>query len=187
MKILLTILIGLQLVHFGPEVKNIHQFARTQNDFQVVKAFKAGYFVNSIENQGLHKQKLETFLKANKSHSNRNSYEKTVFTRIQLWQFDFATEEKYRQAKDSLLNCFPNDCAKIKRQTNQTIKVTPSIFILGSKRIIIASTACEQVDEKWKNFKREFADNFADNDSEIIITTCGKLTWTTKEEIKNLP
>ncbi len=69
----------------------------------------------------------------------------------------------------------------------KTIKITPSIWIFTDQSIFIARTACEQVDKKWTNFKSEFADTFAAKDSEIIVTECGKLTWTTKEKLKNAP
>ncbi|PWJ33245.1 hypothetical protein BC781_1147 [Sediminitomix flava] len=167
--------------------KTILNFASEQTDFEILQSFKAGYFVNSIENHELHDKKYEIAIKAKKSHSNKNSYDKTVYTRIQMWQFDFGTTEKRIQATDSLLNCFPNDCAKIKRQIDQGLKITPSIWIIEDKTIYIARTACEQVDDKWTEFKGEFADSFADNSTEIIVTECGKLTWTTKEKIKNAP
>ena len=152
-----------------------------------MQTFKTGYFVNSIENHQFHDRKLEIAINDKESHSNKNSYGKTVYTRIQMWQFDFDTNEKRKQASDSLLNCFPNDCAKVKRQVDQGIKITPSIWVFTDKSIFIAQTACEQVDKKWTEFKSEFADEFADNESEIIVTECGKLTWTTKEKIKTVP
>lgn len=173
--------------NFGQKM-TIIEFAQTQLDlFKIEQTFKTGYFVNSVENQNLHIKKSEIALKAIKLHSNKNSYDKKVYTRIQMWQFDFETNDKCKQVSDSLLNCFPNDCFKIKRQIDQGIKITPSIWIITDKTIYIAKTACEQVDEKWTNFKADFVESFADNDSEIIITECGKLTWTTKEKIKNAP
>ncbi|ARN71169.1 hypothetical protein BST91_05645 [Nonlabens tegetincola] len=186
MRILITILTFSLLTAFqdGQE-KTILNFANYQTEFEIIKTFKTGYFVNSLENQQLHDQIFEIAIKAKKSHSNKNSYDKTVYTRIQMWQFDFETKEKRNQATDSLLNCFPNDCAKIKRQIEKGIKITPSIWIFTDKTIYIAKTACEQVDEKWTEFKREFSESLADNYSDIIVTECGKLTWTTKEKIKN--
>ena len=167
--------------------KTILNFASNQTDFEIIQTFKTGHFVNSIENHQLHNQKFEIAIKAKKSHSNKKSYDKTVYTRIQMWQFDFDTKEKRKQATDSLLNCFPNDCEKIKIQVDQGIKITPSIWVFTDKTIYIAQTACEQVDKKWSEFKSEFSNTFADNDSEIIVTECGKMTWTTKEKLKNAP
>lgn len=188
MRILITILTFSLLTAFqdGQE-KSILNFANDQTKFEIIQTFKTGAFVNSFANEMLHDRKLEIALKAKKSHSNKNSYDKTVYTRIQMWQFDFETKEKRIQATDSLLNCFPNDCANIKRQIDQGVKITPSIWIFNDKGIYVAQTACEQVDDKWTDFKSEFTNTFADDNSEIIVTECGKLTWTTKEKIKNAP
>lgn len=171
----------------GGQEQTILSFASTQNDFEVIQTFKTGAFVNTLSNLKLHDRNLEIAIKAKKSHSNKNSYDKTVYTRIQIWQFDFETSGKRKQATDSLLNCFPNDCSKITSSTNQDIKITPSIWVFTDKTIYVAQTACEQVDEKWTEFKSEFADTFAVIDSEIIVTECGKLTWTTKEKLKKVP
>ncbi|MFT7234064.1 MAG: hypothetical protein ACI8TA_003293 [Cyclobacteriaceae bacterium] len=170
----------------GPE-STILNFTSTQTNFEIIQTFKSGAFVNSFANEMLHDRKLEIAIKAKNPHSNKNSYDKTVYTRIQMWQFDFETKEKCKQATDSLLRCFPSDCAKIKRQIDRGLKITPSIWILTDDKIFIARTACEQVDKKWTDFKREFVAKFADRESEIIVTQCGKLTWTTKEIIKNTP
>ena len=185
MKTVITILTFVFLTAFqGRQELTIYNFANTQHDFKIIQNFKSKTFVNSISNLMLHDRELDVTIKAKKSHSNKNSYEKTVYTQIQMWQFDFETKEKLKQATDSLLNCFPNDCAKITRQIDQGVKITPSIWIFTNKTIYIAQTNCEQVDEKWNEFKCEFAEIFANNDSEIIVTDCGKLTWTTKEKIK---
>ena len=186
----ITIILALGLLtsfNVGQKM-TIIEFAQTQLDlFKIEQTFKTGYFVNSVENQNLHIKKNEIALKAINLHSNKNSYDKKVYTRIQMWQFDFETNDKCKQVSDSLLNCFPNDCFKIKKQIDQGIKITPSIWIITDKTIYVAKTACEQVDEKWTNFIADFVESFADNDSEIIITECGKLTWTTKDKIKNAP
>lgn len=188
MRILIVILTFSLLTAFQDrQEKTILNFANDQTKFEIIQTFKTGAFVNSFANEMLHTRKLEIALKAKNSHSNKNSYDKTVYTRIQIWQFDFETTEKRKQATDSLLNCFPNDCAKIKRQIDQGVKITPSIWVFTDKEIFIAQTACEQVDDKWTDFKREFTDVFSESNSEIIVTECGKLTWTTKEKIKNAP
>ena len=154
----------------------IKDFVSTQHDFEVIQNSKKERFVNTLLNQKLHNEKYEVHLKAKRPHSNKNSYDKTVYTRIQIWQFKFETPEKRKQATDSLFTCFPFDCANIKSQVNQGIKITPSIWIFKDKAIYIANTNCEQVDEKWKNFKIAFSETFAENDSEIIVTECGKLS-----------
>jgi len=164
----------------------IFDFAGTQFDnFQPTKSVRVSFLDYSIENQKLYNNKIEISLIARKAHSNKNSYNKPVYTRIRIWQFEFETEEKCTQTIDSLLNCFPNDCAKIQKQVNQGIKITPSIWIFDKKRMLIAETSCTEIDEKWINFQRDFVEKFADSTSEIIVTECGYLTWKTKDEIVN--
>jgi hypothetical protein len=189
MRYIAIILIFRLLTSFNAgQKKTITEFAQTQLDrFKIEQTFKTGYFVNSIENQNLHIKKSEIALKSIALHSNKNSSDKKVYTRIQLWQFDFETNDKCKRATDSLLNCFPNDCFKIKGQIDQGIKITPSIWIITDKNIYVAKTACEQVDEKWTNFIKDFSESFADDDSEIIVAECGKLKWTTIDKMKNAP
>lgn len=166
----------------------IEQFAQFQHEeYKIITPDKSKYLTHLLDRLQLHSKKIEVAMKAKKAHSNKNSYDKTVYTRIHIWQFDFDTTEKRLQATDSLLSCFPSECVEINPQTSKTIKITPSIWIFTDQSIFIAKTACEQVDQKWTNFKSEFADTFAAKDSAIIVTECGKLTWTTKEKLKNAP
>ena len=164
----------------------ILDFAKTQlADFEIIKTAEKGLNVDIPRFSNFNNKKIEVTLKAKKSHSNKNSYNKTVYTRIKMEQFEFETKEICKQAMDSLLNCFPYDCFKIERYVNQGVKMTPSVWIFNEQRIIIAQTACEQVDEKWTKFKKKFVNTFANSDTEIIVTECGYLTWKTKEEILN--
>jgi hypothetical protein len=185
MKFLTAILSTVLLATFQVRAeKTISDFAQTQLDnFRIIQPFEGFNFVAYIENQEVHNNKIELTLKAKKAHSNENSYGQRVYTRIRIWQLDFETNEKCEQTIESLLNCFPIDCFKIKRQVNQTAHIAQSIWILDKKRIIVAGTACEQVDKKWINLKRDLVKEFADSDTEIIVTECGKLTWKTKDEI----
>ena len=188
MRILITILTVGLLTAFQISDRTIEQFVQSQlNAYAIIQNDESQYFTYSLEKLNLHKEKKRVTIKANNTHSNKNSYNKTVYSRIHIWQFDFASKEKCGQAIDSLLNCFPNDCGKIKRNNDQGLKITPSIWILTDTKIYIAKTACEQVDEKWTDFKKKFTASFSDNETEIIVTECGKLTWTTKEKIKNAP
>lgn len=162
-------------------------FASILFRYDIVDSSKSDRFVLSIERSDLFSYSNSISLKAKKPHSNSNSYDKTVYSRIKLWDYDFDSKEKCKQAIDYLLDCFPNDCARIEKNKDQGIKVTPSIWILNDKKIYVAKTACEHVDYKWTDFMTKFVETFADSDSEIIVTECGKLTWKTKEQIKNAP
>jgi hypothetical protein len=183
MKTLIAILLTLLSAFQVRAEKTISDFVQAQlGNFRIIQTEEKRIYVYSIENQNFHNNKIEFTLKAKKAHFNK-SYGGNITTQIQIWQFDFETNEKCKQAVDSLLNCFPIDCFQIKRQVNEGVKIAQSIWILGKKRIIAAQTACEQVDEKWINFKRDLVKEFADSDTEIIVTECGRLTWKTKDEI----
>lgn len=165
---------------------SIAKFVTSQFDqYELDESFKSDNFVNSIDNQNLHLSKNKISLKAIKPHKNRNSYDKTVC--IQMWQFYYENNEKCEQVIDSLMKCFPYDCAKIKYGIDQSIKVSPSIWIFTDREIFVAKISCKHVDEKWEIFKKDFANTFAEKDSKIIVTECEKLIWKTKEEIKNAP
>lgn len=159
-------------------------FAEKQiSSFDIIKNEKYDYFVKSIEESRLYKQKYKTAIKSKKSHSNENSYNKKVYTRIQIWQYDFESEEKCKHAISILLNCFPSDCSVLKTKEKRKLKITPSIWILAEKSIYIARTVCGQVDEKWNKFQKDFIDTFANNKNDIIVSKCGELEWTSKEKI----
>lgn len=187
MRTVATILIlGIVTAFQIEQETTITNFTKTQLDkFKIIRNFKTDYSVNPTE--GLDSRRTEITLKAKKSHVNERSYYKTVYTRIRMCQIDFKTEAACERGKDKLLNCFGGDCQKIKRQVNQSAKVTPSMYILGKTSIVIAEIYCEHADQTWTDFTKEFAEAFADTDTEIILTGCGSLTWTTKEKIKNSP
>lgn len=189
MKNLVIIIIFSFLTAFQVDQKEaLGHFAKTQlTDFKIIQTLKTGYFVNSIENYGLHIKKTELAIKAKKPHSSKDSYNQNVYSFIQMWQFDFETKEKCKQVQDSLLSCFPNDCFKVQRQVDRVMKITPAIFIFNDKQIIIAQTLCEHVDQKWFDFKRKFAKAFAENNADLIVTECGKLTWKAKQDVITAP
>lgn len=162
----------------------LEKFVKTQEKtYQKIAIEEDEIFTHSIDDKNLFSSKSHFLIKAKNSHSNKASYNLTVYTRINLWKYDFETKEKCKQAQDSLLNSFPNHGAPIKRNVNISYKITPSIFIFNEKSICIAKTNCEQVDEKWPVFLKEFSNAFSDKDAEIIKAECGKITWVKKEQL----
>lgn len=122
-------------------------------------------------------------LKSNITHSNKNSYNKKRNQRIQVYSFAFERSENCDSAFLSLLECFPNHCIKIKEGQDVSHKITPSIFIINDTNIICVRTNCEDVNKKWMEIIQKTSDQFANSKSKIILTKCGKLTWTTKKKI----
>lgn len=77
------------------------------------------------------------------------------------------------------------DCYKVKKRNvklRQSIKITPSIWVINKNQIYIAQTLCEHVDEKWVDFKKDFINSFKESESEIIVTECGILNWLSNEK-----
>ncbi|WP_196887975.1 hypothetical protein [Aureivirga sp. CE67] len=135
---------------------------------------KAKDFYN-IDSKNLSSSIEKLSLKAKKSH--KNIYGQTTYSRINIEKYDFENEELCKQAKDILINCFPRSCSKIKKGEEIGIKIVPSIFLLGKKSIIVAKIPCEQVDEKWENFKNTLIETYKEPKTEIIVSKCGKVIW----------
>jgi hypothetical protein len=156
------------------------------NTYSISTEVNSFSFVRTLENIPLHYQSRAIALKALKPHSSALVDNKKVYSRIEIWQFDYKNEAFCREAQDSLLHCFPLDCATLDYGTDQSIKITPCIFILGKTTIAIAKTSCEQVDSKWTQFTKAFAEYYAiDVESKIILASCGKIQWVNRSELLN--
>jgi hypothetical protein len=143
-------------------------------------------FVITLENLHQYYQSKTIALKAIKPHSSALVDNKKVYSRIDIWQFDYKNEALCREAHDSLLNCFLHDCTALDYGTDQSIKMTPCIFIMGKTTIAIAKTSCEQVDSKWTQFTKDFTEYYAiDEESKIILGSCGKIQWVNRSELLN--
>jgi len=167
--------------------ETIEDFATDQTDYEVIDSLAQSPFVGSIYQRQLHQKMFETAIQAKDLGPRAAGSDKPAFAGIRMWQFDFETSEKREEATDSLLRCFPEDCARIERQIDQALRIAPSIWVFTDRNIYVAQTGCQPDDEKWTIFKREFADTFADKDSDIIVTDCSQLTWTTKEQLLTQP
>lgn len=134
-------------------------------------------FAFTLEKKTEYTSKKKTQLKSKISF--KNKYNQTVFQRIEFFVFQYETETKCNAAIDSLLRCFPTECSKVTRDKDmKAFKVTPSIFILNKKSIIVGNTACEQLNENWDGFKSELIKTFAESESKKITTGCGgPLEW----------
>lgn len=153
-------------------------FAKSHStNFKIIETDSSQTFAYSIEKTNLFSSKNQITLKAIKAHVNEASYNLKVYSKINLWEFQFESTEKCNQTIDSLLNSFPNMGAPIKRNVNISYKITPSVFIFNEKSIYIAKTNCEHVDTNWENFNQDFIKTFAISNSQIIKAECGKLEW----------
>lgn len=175
MKYFITVII-LTLVAVFPKEnpKSVTAFAKTQKDTYTEIAFdKSGNFTYLLEKLQLHSSKTQLRLKAKTRHANKQSYYKQVYSRINLWQYNYATKESCKQAIDSLVTCFPSECVTVKGKANMPLKVTPSIWVLSDKTIYIAQTNCEHIDDDWTLFKSEFVTALSSKNSQQMETACG--------------
>jgi hypothetical protein len=186
MKTLLSVLILIISSSFEDDNSQLKKFIKSQEKiYRIDNNGESFNYDNGINELSLERE--EIFLKAKTVHSNKKSNYKKLYARIQLIRLDFATKEDCTQAKDTLLNCFPSLCHQVKKFENSSVKITPSVWILTDKSIVVAITSCEHMDVKWINFKKNFVNSFADDKADIIETECGGLNWTTKEKINNAP
>jgi hypothetical protein len=183
--ILLLFFVFLILAFNFEEEKSLLNFACQQTDFHIIENTKKTNFINSIEEQKLHSKFTTFLLKAKLTHSNSQSFYKSVYACIQIWQIDFENEEKCSKAIVGLKKCFPNDCGKIVDHNSIPMKINPTIWIFTPTTIYVASIPCAQVDEKWTKFKQNFAAYFGFENSEIIVSKCGSIEFTTKEKLNS--
>ena len=162
----------------------LDDFAKAQSAIYSIdtKAELKGY-AGAVTRLNLHSSESKIALKSRKAFSVTLGDGRTMYSRIELYKYEFDTKEKCLQAGNALLACFPNDCQKIIRGADGSAKITPSVVIFGSQTIVIAVTNCESADEKWADLKKEFVKAFAQETDELIETGCGGLKWTTKEKI----
>ena len=112
-----------------------------------------------------------------------NKYNQTSYQRLFFAFYEYADYDTGEAAIDSLLNHFPNDDFKIKKNKNmEGLKAIPAIYILNRKEIITCHVHCLQTWNNWENIKNEIIDAFANAESNIITTGCGgPLEWKTKK------
>jgi hypothetical protein len=162
------------------------EFVQSQtNTYSISTDVNSSSFVSTLENIPLHYQSRAIALKALKPHSSALVDNKRVYSRIEIWQFDYKNEALCRDTQDSFVQCFPNDCAKLDDGIDQSIKITPCIFILGKTTIAIAKTSCGQIDAKWTHFTQDFTQYYADDESRIILGSCGKIQWINRSQLLN--
>ncbi len=164
----------------------VNEFVQSQTStYKISPGINSLSFAATLANLPLHYQSKATALKALKPHSSPLVDNKKVYSRIDIWQFDYENEVLCKAAQDSLLLCFPYDCTRLNFGVDQSIKVTPCIFIFGQSTIAFAHTSCEQVDSKWTQFTKDFTQYYAEEESKIIVGSCGKIQWLRRSEILN--
>ena len=90
-------------------------------------------------------------------------------------------------AQEQLLKCFPTSCIQLDIGQDKPGKFTPSIVIINNNEIYIVRTHCEDETISWEEIRLKAIEYFANENSILIHTECGKLTWTTKEKTSRNP
>jgi hypothetical protein len=180
-----TILSFLLVTTIFTSDNDLKSFAKTQLHYKIDVERESSPLLWKLKKIGKHKEIHTLHLKALNPHSNKNSYNKSVFSRIELSEFIYSNDSAFTYTQNELLKCFPNDCFNIKKGESKSIKITPSIIIFGSNKITTALTSCEHVDEKWIRFLSDFVNFYANDSDEIILNECGKLYWHNKQSILN--
>lgn len=93
--------------------------------------------------------------------------------------YEYASTVQCDSAFHALLDCFPNDCAKVKENVDMSsLKITPTLVIVNSTTIVIASAYCYDAEGDWDAVWNKVYDNFSKDGSKIILTGCGgPLKW----------
>lgn len=139
--------------------------------------------IGYLDRYELHSEKATAFLKSKTTQSNAYSYQIEVYPRIRLAEYKFSSQQKAGAALDSLLTCFPNDCHRLEKGKKASVKFVTSIMIFNERAIYMAVTNCEYMGDQWDGFKDAFLKAYVKPESTIILTSCGRVTWTTGTEM----
>lgn len=124
-------------------------------------------------------------LKALKTHSDSNSFFKNRFQRLSFFAFEYAAKKDCKSSVDSLLDCFPHDCSHVKLGEPNGGEMTPSVYIINATTAYCVLTSCEDMKTNWNEIIKKAINLFAGDSSEIIVVSCGRLEWSSKQKILN--
>ena len=161
----------------------LKQFTQTQTAVYTIEKIEKDEYPPFLGHQKNYNSYEQGKLKAKKTHKNKNSYGLAVRQRIDLYRYTYKDEATCKLAADSLLNCFPDMCCKIIRGKDGSCKITVNMIIFNKKNVFIAKTLCEHQDEKWENFRKDFAKYFAEDDADILLSECAAIRWTNKKRL----
>jgi len=106
----------------------------------------------------------------------KNKYDQTRNQRITMSIFQFSSSANQKVGLETLLNCFPNDCLKVKVGEDVYTKTTPALYIINHLEILTIAISCEDENDDWDEIKSRFK-LFRIKDSKIIDAGCGNIKW----------
>jgi hypothetical protein len=102
-------------------------------------------------------------------HKAKVENEWITYPKLYYGFYQYSNKNKCSIALDSLLNCFGNDCAKIKwNNENVHISSMPSIYIINDTEIIVCKVQPTYEYDFWNSTKSELLNKFKKEISRII-------------------
>jgi hypothetical protein len=95
--------------------------------------------------------------------------DRTKYPKLYFGFYQYSNKNKCSIALDSLLNCFGNDCTKIKWNNEEVhISSMPSIYIINDNEIIVCKVQPTHEYDFWNSTQSELLNKFKKESSRII-------------------
>jgi hypothetical protein len=102
-------------------------------------------------------------------HKTNVENERTKYPKLYYGFYKYSNKNKCSIALDSLLNCFGNNCIKIKWNNEQEyISSMSSIYIINDSEIIVCKVQPTYEHDFWNSVQSELKNKFAKENSRII-------------------
>lgn len=102
-------------------------------------------------------------------HNPNAENDKTKYPKMYYGFYQYSNKNKCSIALDSLLNCFGNDCIKLKWSNEQEyFSSMLSIYIINDSEIIVCKVQPTYEHDFWNSVQSEFKNKFAKENSRII-------------------
>ncbi len=103
----------------------------------------------------------------------RNSLAQAIHQRFYLGFFKYSSAEKCTMALDSILDSWAPFHAVAWGDTIRHLIVTPRLYIIREKELIVCTIHCEHANSLWTAFKHDLIRAFKGRDDRMIEIKCG--------------
>ena len=102
-----------------------------------------------------------------------------IYPVVNLFFYEYSTEDDCQKAFIKWLECFGGECDQITVGTNMDhIKMPPMYIIKNATEIIVLKYLCEHNENNWADLKNDLLSSFKTPGSKIMNVECGgPLTW----------
>ena len=102
-------------------------------------------------------------------HKTNVENDRTRYPKLYYGFYQYSNKNKCSIALDSLLNCFGNDCIKIKwNNEKEHISSMPSIYIINDNEIIVCKVQPTYEYDFWNSIQSQLLYKFKKDNSKII-------------------